>query len=180
MRIISGQAKGRRLTGPWGRGTRPTSSRTRAALFSSLEATGVDMGRVLDLYAGSGALGIEALSRGAAWCDFVERSPAACAAIRENLRRAGLAGRAAVHCSAAERALPRLKGPYTLVLADPPYDDPSAIAVLERLARSTLVEPGRTVLALEHRSRQSPPSLIGPLRLTKTLRHGDSAVSLYR
>ncbi|MEE8385300.1 MAG: RsmD family RNA methyltransferase, partial [Dehalococcoidia bacterium] len=87
MRVIAGRAKGHRLAGPASRGTRPTSDLVRGAVFSALEAMGADMTRTLDLYAGSGALGIEALSRGGQWCDFVEKDGRACASIRENVAK---------------------------------------------------------------------------------------------
>ena len=184
MRVIAGRAKGRRLAGPRSRGTRPTSDLVRGAIFSALEAMGAELTRSLDLYAGSGALGIEALSRGAGWCDFVERDARACASIRENLEKTGFAEQGKVHCAPAERALDRLEadageGPYTLILADPPYAS-EATPTLERLAGSGLVEAGRTVLALEHSSREEGPERLGPLSKHKTLKHGDSAVSLYR
>src|SRR3972149_32442 len=99
----------------------------RGAIFSSLDSLEADMARVLDLYAGTGALGIEALSRGAAWCDFVECDRSACELIRENLRLTGFEDRARVYRLTAERALEDLEGPYTLVLADPPYDDSAAL-----------------------------------------------------
>jgi 16S rRNA (guanine966-N2)-methyltransferase len=187
MRVIAGRAKGHRLAGPAkGGGTRPTSDLVRGAVFSALEAMGVDLTRTLDLYAGSGALGIEALSRGAQWCDFVEKDGRACASIRGNLARTGFEGQAKVHCAPVERALPtgrqargRLEGPYTLVLADPPYAS-EAMPVLDRLVGSGLVEAGRTVLALEHSSREEGPERLGGLSRVRTLRHGDSAVSIYR
>ncbi|GBD13459.1 Ribosomal RNA small subunit methyltransferase D [bacterium HR24] len=178
MRVTAGRAKGRELRGP--PGARPSSGRVRAALFSALAALGADLSRVLDLYAGSGALGIEALSRGAGSCDFVDESPAACRQVRRNLESTGLSAQGRVHCLPVEKAPERLRGPYTLVLADPPYGDPSALGALERVAASPLVEPGRTVLVLEHSSRAAPPERLGPLELTKTLRHGDSALSFYR
>jgi len=154
---------------------------------------GADMTRTLDLYAGSGALGIEALSRGAQWCDFVEKDGRACASIRANLTRTGFEGQAKVHCAPVERTVPtgrqalptgkqargRLEGPYTLVLADPPYAS-EAMPVLERLVGSGLVEAGRTVLALEHSSREEGAERLGGLSRVRTLRHGDSAVSIYR
>jgi len=141
---------------------------------------GADLSRVLDLYAGSGALGIEALSRGAGTCDFVEQNPAACAIIRQNLEATGFQGQGRVHCVSVERALGQLEGPYTLVLADPPYADASALAALERLAASGLVFEGGAALALEHSSKQQPPEHIGWWRLVSSRRHGDSALSIYR
>jgi 16S rRNA (guanine966-N2)-methyltransferase len=152
----------------------------RGAIFSSLASLGADMSRVLDLYAGSGALGIEALSRGATWCDFVERDRSACELIRENLRLTGFADRARVYQLSAERALEQLEGLYTLVLADPPYADSAARLVMESLSGSTLVEKGRTILAMEHSARSEPAQEIGALSLMKSLGHGDSAVSIYR
>src|SRR4030043_1701035 len=105
MRVIAGRAKGHRLAGPPSRATRPTSDLVRGAIFSALASLGADLSRVLDLYAGSGALGIEALSRGASWCDFVDRDRAACATIRQNLTLAGFQERARVLCLPVERAL---------------------------------------------------------------------------
>lgn len=96
MRVIGGSAKGRPLKAPRGPGTRPTSDLVRGAIFDMLRSMGADLSRVLDLYAGTGALGIEALSRGAEWCDFVERGQRSCQVIRENLAHTGLALNAAV------------------------------------------------------------------------------------
>ncbi len=179
MRVIAGQAKGHRLAGPPSRATRPTSDLVRGAIFSALESMGVELTRVLDLYAGSGALGIEALSRGGQWCDFVEKDARACASIRKNLAKTRFDVLAKVHCAPVERALARLEGPYTLVLADPPYAQEAAPS-LERLVESGLAEAGRTVLVLEHSSREEGPERLGGLSHVKTLRHGDSAVSIYR
>ena len=156
----------------------------RGALFSALWSLGAEMSRVLDLYAGSGTLGIEALSRGAGWSDFVERDSAACGVIRENLRATGFQEQARVHCLSVERAGDRLEtgasGPYTLVLADPPYGDAGAIAALESLMPSLPVEAGRTVVVLGHSGREEAPAQLGPLSRLKLLRHGDSAMSIYR
>lgn len=179
MRVIAGSAKGRRLKAPRDRRTRPTSDLVRGALFSTLASMGADLSRVLDLYAGSGALGIEALSRGAGYCDFVERDAAACAVIKENLRATGFESRANVLCMPVARALGQLSGPYSLVLADPPYDDPEAESLLARVASSPLVEGG-AVLVLEHSSRKEPPTHVGSLSLVNTRRYGDSALSFYR
>jgi len=179
MRVIAGRAKGHRLAGPPSRATRPTSDLVRGAIFSALESMGADLSRALDLYAGSGALGIEALSRGAQRCDFVERDARACASIRQNLAKTGFEGQGEVLCLPVERALARLSGPYTLVLADPPYALEAA-ATLELLAERGLVEAGRTTLVLEHSSREEAPERLAGLTPVKTLRHGDSAVSVYR
>ncbi len=187
MRVIAGSARGRRLKGPPSRarrggsaGIRPSSGLTRGSIFSALASVDVDLSRVLDLYAGSGALGIEALSRGAGWCDFVERDASLCAVIRENLRLTGFERQSQIHCLPAERILERLEGAYTLVLADPPYSDAGAIAVMQSLAASTLVEARKAVLVLEHSAREEPLAELGPFSLASTRRHGDSAVSIYR
>lgn len=181
MRVIAGIAKGRRLKGPPARAaTRPSSDLVRGAMFDALASMGADFSRVLDLYAGSGALGIEALSRGAQWCDFVEREAPACAVIRENLRLTGFEDRSRVHCTAVERVAERLEGPYTLVLADPPYAIAEAAGrVLESMAASPLMDE-ECVVALEHSAREEPRGELGPLSLFSVRRHGDSAVSIYR
>ena len=158
---------------------RPTSDLVRGAVFDALEARQVDASRVLDLYAGSGALGIEALSRGAGWCDFVEREAPNVALIRENLALTGLKERAKVHRMSVERAAERLTELYSLVLADPPYADDAALAALERVAGSHLVQPG-TTLVLEHSRRREPPETLGSLRLAWSRRYGDSQVSIYQ
>jgi 16S rRNA (guanine966-N2)-methyltransferase len=148
-------------------------------MFDMMDAAGVEYSRVLDLYAGSGALGIEALSRGGGWCDFVERTAAACGLIRENLALAGLSERGSVHQVTVEKAGTRLTGPYSLVLADPPYADRQALTALGRVASSPLVGDG-TVLVLEHSKRQQAPEVLGRLHFERTRRHGDSCVSVYR
>lgn len=184
MRVIAGSAKGRTLKGPPRRSdARPSSDMMRGALFSALDSLGADFTRVLDLYAGTGALGIEALSRGAEWCDFVERDRAMADVIRENLRLTGFEGSAKVYPIAAERALSRLSEPYTLVLADPPYDAAGAASVLAEFAASPLVSD-ETVVVLEHRSSDDPAAELSEagkprLQLSKSLRHGDSALSIY-
>lgn len=178
MRVIAGDARGRPLKAPRGARTRPTSDLLRGAIFSMLASMGVRPLHVLDLYAGTGALGIEALSRGAGQADFVERDAAACGVIRENLERTGFAGRGRVHCAPARRALARLTTPSDLIFVDPPYADAGISELLELLAVSTLL--GReTTLVYEHSRRINPPSAVGPLTLVETRTHGDSSVSFY-
>ena len=158
---------------------RPTSDKVREAIFNALEAQRVDMSLVLDLYAGSGALGIEALSRGAGRCDFVERDASNAAIIRENLSAPGLEEQGKVHRTTAERAPERLSGPYTVIFADPPYADDAAVAALDGVARSSLVD-GQTTLVLEHSSRRAAPERLGRLDLAWSRRYGDTQVSFYR
>src|SRR5712691_4129321 len=199
MRVIAGSARGRSLHAPPSEKVRPTGDRVKEALFSQLEALAYLRGferlvdddgeseqfaaalawpRVLDLYAGTGALGIEALSRGAERADFVEANRAARRLILDNLRQTGLAARAFVHPLAAEQAVSTLAGSYDLILADPPYADQSAGGVLGLLAASPLVTE-RSVLVWEHRVDLRPPGLLGRLRLLRTRRHGGTALSLY-
>jgi 16S rRNA (guanine966-N2)-methyltransferase len=122
MRVVAGTAKGRRLVTPGGRATRPTSDRVRESIFNALHSLGaIEDAAVLDLFAGSGALGIEALSRGAAHCTFVEPAPAAVAAIRQNLAGAGLAERATIEVRTAEAFLAARPAPVDVALCDPPY-----------------------------------------------------------
>jgi 16S rRNA (guanine966-N2)-methyltransferase len=119
---VAGTARGRRLVAPDGRDTRPTSDRVRESLFNALYSLdAVDGATVLDLFAGSGALGIEALSRGAERCTFVEPSRAALVAVRANLASTGLADRATVVATGAEAYLAGRPDPVDLALCDPPY-----------------------------------------------------------
>ncbi len=179
MRVTGGELRGLVLRSPKGSGTRPMSDRLKLALFSMLAARDQPRGRVLDLYAGTGALGIEALSRGAERADFVEQSAAACAVIRENLARAGLSEVAAVHRMSVRSFLSRPpEAPYDLVLADPPYADPEIASVVEMAGERGFLSPGG-VLVLGHTSRREFGERLGQLRLTKKRCHGDSCVSFY-
>lgn len=180
MRIVAGEFRGRELTTPSGSTTRPTAARAREALFSIL--ADVSDERVLDLYAGSGALGLEALSRGAEHLVLVEASRAAQRAIRTNLETLGVDQRAVVlplRAEASLRALERL-GPFSLVFADPPWADAqAAFGVLEKLARSGLLAPAAR-LVLEHAARQPPEAKPdSPLHAEDTRRWGDTAVTIY-
>jgi 16S rRNA (guanine966-N2)-methyltransferase len=179
MRVIGGSERGRLLRAPKTAATRPTSDLIRGVIFNLLEHEAEDWERVLDLYAGSGALGIEALSRGAAQATFVERHPAACRTIVENLRRLKLADRAEVVCQPVRHALPSLQGRYSIILLDPPYADPEVEGVLAELARSALVGP-ETVVVLEHSKQRDPIPEQANLRRTKLRCHGDTCVSLFR
>ncbi len=184
--MIAGSARGRPLKGPPGRArggasaVRPSSDLVRGALFDALSALGADFTRTLDLYAGTGALGIEALSRGGESCCFVEKDRTMAAVIRENLAATGFSDAAEVITAPAERAIERLTGPYTLVLADPPYADSAAMALLERLAESAAIDHVYGTIAFEHSTREEAAAAIGAFSLVRSLRHGDSSVSIYR
>jgi 16S rRNA (guanine966-N2)-methyltransferase len=177
MRVIAGALGGRRLIAPHGHATRPTSDRVREALFSVLgDVTGA---RVLDLYAGTGALGIEALSRGATRAVFVENGRPALAALRENIASLGLGSASRVVTQPVLRALEGLaaEGPFDLVLLDPPYAAlAEATRVLAALPGKLAASEGRVVL--EHASRDAPPAALG-LSLAFTRAYGDTAISLY-
>jgi 16S rRNA (guanine(966)-N(2))-methyltransferase RsmD len=180
MRIVAGSLRGRELSTPGGDATRPTAARAREALFAIL--ADVSENRVLDLYAGSGALGLEALSRGAKQLVLVEASKAAQRAIRTNLATLGVESRATllpIRAEAALRALERV-GPFDLVFADPPWADAqAALGVLEKLASTSLLAPAAR-LVLEHAAR-TPPTLKADSRLlaTDTRRWGDTAVTIF-
>jgi 16S rRNA (guanine(966)-N(2))-methyltransferase RsmD len=148
MRVIAGTARGRPLVAPRGTATRPITDRVKETLFGILGERVIDA-RSLDLYAGSGAVGIEALSRGAASCDFVEHDRRAITAIRENLARTGVGERASVHGVEVLRFLDRSADDrFGLVFVDPPYEERAILAPLERLVR--LLEPGAVVVVKHH------------------------------
>ena len=182
MRITGGRWRSRALDAPRGMATRPTSDRVREALFSMLVSDGLigdDGPRVLDLYAGTGALAFEALSRGASAAVLVEHAREAVAAIRKNARALGVGSELVLFDTKVERALLKIEGPFGIVFLDPPYADvpaPSFGAVLARAA--ALLGPGGA-LVLEHASPDEPPAVPG-LELDRTRRYGDTSVSLYR
>ncbi|WP_374469269.1 16S rRNA (guanine(966)-N(2))-methyltransferase RsmD [Phenylobacterium sp.] len=153
MRIVSGDFRGKALVTPPGQGTRPTSDRARQAIFNILEhapwSAGVRDTRVIDLFAGSGALGFEALSRGAAFCLFVETDEDARGAIRENVDAMGLFGRTRVHRRDATNLgqRPGADGPaFDLAFLDPPYAKGLGETALARLAEGGWLAPGATVV----------------------------------
>ena len=149
MRVIAGTAKGRTLVAPAGSGTRPATDRVRETLLGILEP-GLAEAKVLDLFAGAGTLGIEALSRGAAHATFVERSSAAVEALRKNITSTGFADRAAVIAANVIAFLDRGEpaGPYDLVFVDPPFADVAVLeAVLAHPALAAALTADATVVA---------------------------------
>ena len=177
MRISGGIAKGRQLRVPK-RLSRPTSSVVKQAIFSILENSVADWSRVLDLYAGSGALGIEALSRGAEWSDFVDQEGRCCAVIKENLKKAGFLERAHVYCSRVTRALTFLQGKYSIVFLDPPYSDTALNKILGQLADSPILDT-QSVVVVAHSIHFPLSPQYDKLCLVKERRYGDTHVSLY-
>lgn len=170
MRVVAGRFKGRRLAAPRGTRTRPTADRVREALFSMLGDVGG--ARVLDLYAGSGALGIEALSRGAVSAVFVERDPRAVAAIERNVEPLGV--EATVARADALRWLERAEGQFDLVFCDPPYDVASRLAgpLAERLA-AVIADDARIVTESDKRN---PLELPFPLLTERSYGHTRIAI----
>ena len=174
MRIIAGAAKGRRLRGPPA-GTRPFMDRNREALFSSLGPDVVGTA-VLDLYAGVGSLGLEALSRGAASATFVESSPQAVVALRENLAAVGLGGEVVVGDVADFVSGGR--GRYDLVFVDPPYELPLA-SVEEVLAELVDRLNPEAVVVLHRRSGDRPPAIPATMSLIWERQYGDALIWRY-
>jgi 16S rRNA (guanine966-N2)-methyltransferase len=165
LRIVAGRHRGRRLVAPPGTATRPTSDRAREALFNILERGEPPLRgcRFLDLFAGTGAVALEALSRGAAYALLVERDPAALAAIRANLAAVGESGRAGLLAADATRLGPASPGgPFDLAFLDPPYREGLLPPALRRLAEGGWLAPGARVaceLAAGEPPLEAPPSL---------------------
>jgi len=179
VRVIAGKVKGHRLKAPKGTHTRPATDLVRGAIFAILETTATNWTQVLDLFAGSGALGIEALSRGAAWVDFVEHEPRCCDIIRQNLEKTKLTAQAHIHCCSVAKALSFLDKEYSIILMDPPYSNTSIGDLITQLADSTLVGTN-TIVVVTHSSHLPLNSIYGTLNLTKERRHGDSCIALYQ
>src|SRR5688572_848934 len=171
MRIISGELKGRKLKAPTWDGLRPTSDKLRETLFNVLAAR-VAGARVLDFYAGTGAIGIEALSRGAAQVTFVDHDTRAMRLIEQNLRHCGVTDRYVI--IRGPQSLPA--GSFDLAVLDPPYDEPDLTAAIA--AVEPLIAQGG-VLVLEHARRRSAPERVGGLRVSRNLTSGDSALAFY-
>ena len=178
MRVIGGSRRGYRLQGPAGPGTRPMADKIKGSLFSMLASLDVVPDRVLDLYAGTGSIGIEALSRGAEYADFVEQNNAAAAVVRANLSHTRFTDVSRVHQMPVATFLGRAERPYDLVIMDPPYADPDIVATLTRVAESGLVQSG-SIIAIGHSPRVSLPEEEGRLLRLRERCHGDSCVSIY-
>ena len=176
MRVISGTHKGRRLEAPSWEGVRPTSDKLRETLFNVLAPSIAGAG-VLDAYAGTGAVGIEALSRGAAHVTFMDADRRALALIRRNLERCGIeSGYAIIRANLSGTAAPPARVPFDLIFLDPPYQFDSADAV--RVVGGWLASSG--VLVLEHARRRDAPDRVGALARVRSIVSGDSALGLYR
>lgn len=179
-RIIAGAARGIRLDVP-DAGTRPTSDRVRESVFGALESMdAIDGARVLDLYAGSGALGLEAWSRGATHVDLVERSRPAASVVGRNAnavaKSLGEVGAAKVHQSTVRAFLGRVTGPFDLVFTDPPYDLDDAAMTADLAALAPLLSAG-AVVVIERAKRSTAPELdAAGLTLLRQKTYGDTAI----
>jgi 16S rRNA (guanine966-N2)-methyltransferase len=175
MRVIAGTARGIVLAAPRGGGTRPITDRVKETLFAIIGERVLDA-RVADLYAGSGAIGIEALSRGAAWADLVERERRALDTLRANVARAAVGDRATIHATDVERFLATSEaGAWDLAVLDPPYEARDIVAPLQalvpRLALGALV-------VVKHFWRTEPPAVDG-LRHARTRRFGETSLTFF-
>jgi 16S rRNA (guanine(966)-N(2))-methyltransferase RsmD len=188
MRIIAGTYRSRALQAPAGLATRPTSDRLRETLFNVL-APRIEGAAFLDLYAGSGAVGIEALSRGAERVEFVERAPAALAVLRGNLDKLGLTAGFRLHAGSVGTVLRRMKpkanvaagGKFDLVFLDPPYDAAGEYEIALQILGggvAGVLAPGAVVIA-EHRKKERLEDKYGALGRTRLLEQGDAALSFY-
>jgi len=177
MRVIAGEAKGRRLKSPRGMETRPTSDKVKEALFSILGNRVVDT-RMLDLFAGTGAIGIEALSRGAARVDFVESDRAMADILEKNLTACGFHGRAEVYRMDAFKFLKQIRQPYDLIFADPPYHAWHLKKLLPAVERGAMISPDG-LLIVEHFRRIALPNPVGKLRIFRSYEYGDTVLTLY-
>ncbi|MBI4588566.1 MAG: 16S rRNA (guanine(966)-N(2))-methyltransferase RsmD [Candidatus Rokubacteria bacterium] len=181
MRVIAGHWKGMRLSTPAGRTIRPTADQVRAALMDTLSPW-LPGARFLDLFAGAGGVGIEALSRGAAGAIFVEIDPIALAPLRENLRHLGARDRGRVMRREVSEAIEAFKGEgerFKLIFLDPPYGSALAAETLKRLADGALLEPDGVVIA-QHLTKEPLPERFGSLVRWKTRRFGETTLTFFR
>lgn len=180
MRVITGKAKGRRLKSVRGMNTRPTSDRVKEAMFAILGNTVVDA-MVLDLFAGTGGLGIEALSRGAKFCIFVDKDRRAISVIRDNLSVTGFDKQAwvlPVDALASYAKIAQRGYAFDLVFADPPYWMDVAEKLLAGLQRFSLLKPGGIVV-YEHDAGKELPAAVGNCRMARQQVYGDTQLTIY-
>lgn len=176
MRVTAGMEKGRRLKVPSGRGIRPTSDKVKQALFNILGQK-IEGARFLDLFAGAGGIGIEALSRGAERVVFVDYARASINAVRHNLEQTEFGGRAHIVASKAESYVRKTSERFDIIFLDPPYSQ-ELVPLLELVAGSGLLaEDG--IAAVEHFKKQSSPKRAGSLQLVREAVYGDTVLAFY-
>lgn len=180
MRVITGKARGRKLKGPPDINTRPMLDRVKESLFAILEGFEAFDGPALDLFAGTGSLGIECLSRGSSWGDFVESRPAAASVVRDNLATTGFTGQSKVWMMPVERFVGAQSGQanYAIILLDPPYAMDGIPELIVRVGEANLLAP-EGIVVVGHWPRLSLPEHLGPLDLLKYRRIGDSCFSIF-
>jgi 16S rRNA (guanine966-N2)-methyltransferase len=179
MRVTGGKVKGTRLKTLPRHSIRPTTSVVRQAIFSLLENSTTNWRKVLDLYAGSGALGIEALSRGAEWVDFVDYRKSCCDLIRTNLEKIGGLEWAHIYCCSVRKALTFLNRSYDIIFMDPPYSNSTTNNLMVNLAKSKLLgENSKIVLC--HANRFPLNSDYDGLHLVEQRRYGDTFIFIYQ
>lgn len=176
MRVITGRARGCRLTTLSGEDTRPTTDKVKEGLFSAIQFD-IEGRRVLDLYAGSGQLGIEALSRGASGCVFIDRNPEATAIIKQNLQKTGLMALSQVLTTDALSYLDRPKDMFDLIFLDPPYAAGLLLPTLEKAV--TFVREGG-IIVCESDEEADPPDKVDRFTLDRVRRYGRICVWIYR
>ena len=177
MRVITGTARGRRLGELKGQETRPTTGKVKEGVFSALQFD-IEGRRALDLFAGTGQMGIEALSRGAASCTFVDRRKDAAQLVRDNLAVCGLADKAQVVCGDAMGFLSSLRGKYDLIFLDPPYADDLLERAVAHIARFDILAP-RGIIVAECPAEKTLPALSAPYHIHREYRYGKIKVTVY-
>lgn len=178
MRVITGLAKGRRLEELPGLDTRPTTGRVKEGLFSAIQFD-IEGCRVLDLFAGTGQLGIEALSRGAAFCDFVDSAPAALKIVQRNIKTCGFEDRSACHGKDFTAFLTRSREKYGLIFLDPPYASGNLERALELITTIDIMV-GNGIIVCESPADRILPDLADPYEKGKEYRYGKIKFTLYR
>lgn len=178
MRVITGSARGKQLKELPGLDTRPTTSRVKEGLFNIIQFD-IEGRRVLDLFSGTGQLGIETLSRGAAACDFVDQSPAAVKIIKENVKACRLTDRAQFHQKDFAAFLSSTSGKYDLIFLDPPYGSGALEQALEMIADIDIVS-GNGIIVCESPDDHVLPELPAPYEKGRSYRYGKIRLTLYR
>ena len=178
MRVITGTARGVRLKTPEGLDTRPTAERVKEALFSAIQFE-IEGRRVLDLFAGRGQLGIEALSRGAEWAVFVDAGKSAAALVKENLRRAKLTEKAQVVQTDYLSYLSRCREKFGLIFLDPPYAENFLENALEKIVEFDILSSGGIIVAERPEGKELPQEFEGYTR-SRDYRYGITLITLYR
>jgi len=179
MRITGGSAKGQIIKSPQSAAVRPTTDKVREAIFSMLGALASNWDRALDLFAGTGALGIEALSRDVGWVDFVDQNRKCCLVIKQNLIKTGFIDKAHVYCCPVMKATGFLENTYGMVFVDPPYADNSLSTLIPVLSKSSFIS-GDSVILVSHASRNMLDQQYGSLSKIKEKRYGDTCISIYQ